>query len=99
MEQLMDTLEDDAPVVMTCPQCGDEFTLGVNGVYNHERERDECDRCAKVQRDMVGYVWYEGEQATEFEDGSIVTREVAFSRDYLDELDRGDFVAAAPSDV
>lgn len=36
-------------------------------------------------------VLYEGENETEFADGSIVTREVAFSRDYLEELERGDF--------
>lgn len=80
--------DEDELIMMGCPNCGRSFTLGVDGAYNHDRERDEC---VGVQRDKVGYIWYEGEQETEFSDGSIVTREVAFSRDYLEELERGNF--------
>lgn len=86
-----DDEDEDELVVLTCPHCSRPFTLGVDGAYNRERGLDECDRCAGVQRDKVGYAWYEGENETEFSDGSIVTREVAFSRDYLEELERGDF--------
>jgi predicted RNA-binding Zn-ribbon protein involved in translation (DUF1610 family) len=92
MDVTLDELPEDEQVVMKCPQCGNEFTLGFNGCYNDEHERDECDRCAGVERDMVGYAWLKDEQETEFDDGSIVPREVAFSRDYLEELERGDFI-------
>lgn len=86
-----DDEDEDELVVLTCPNCSRPFTLGVDGAHNRERGLEECDRCAGVQRDKVGYAWCEGENETEFSDGSIVTREVAFSRDYLEELERGDF--------
>lgn len=36
--------------MMTCPQCGGEYSLGVNGTVNG------CDDCAGVERAANGYV-------------------------------------------
>lgn len=65
------------PVIKTCPKCGFEYTLGIDGVV------DGCDNCLGIQRDATGMAWLPGESMIMLEDVEtgeveLITREEAF---------------------
>jgi hypothetical protein len=46
-------------IIMKCKKCGSHYKLGWTGT------KDGCDKCAGVDRDINGEVWYRGEKTQE----------------------------------
>lgn len=69
-------------VMAVCHKCGNGFQLGLSGVFTVLDDGEEitmCDTCLNIERDSDGNAWLPGDFGITWEDGTVTTREEAFS--------------------
>jgi hypothetical protein len=70
-------------VIKKCKECGKKFDLGLVGVWCDDGSRRGayvCDDCAGIERDADGNAWMPEQTLITWEDGTVTTREEAFSK-------------------
>jgi len=65
----------------TCPKCGKQYQVGVNGIVG------SCDKCARVKRDRDGFAWEQCETEHTYFNLTTGENEIVMRNDALGDLE------------